>query len=507
MAVPAQKEKPIESRSYNESTIELLEAERSQELVIALCGPIGTQIHQIAELMNERLNEHYCYDSEVVKLSSFIAEKHPFKGREAEHFSKIEHFINSGNSMRNAYGAGVLAELAVHYISIKRHSKMSERQVHPGPVRFCHIIDSIKNVHELTLLRSVYSDVLVTVGAYDDKDRRVASLKRKGVSEEDVYRLIDRDSGEEYDNGQSVRKVFPQCDYFINCSDDVEDIQAKVDRFLGLITGSSLVTPTNDERNMCHAYYAGLNSACLSRQVGASLADSNGDLIGIGWNDVPQFGGGLYSENSEQDKRCFKIKDCVCHNDFEKNVIIDSIVEDLRSSMKTEDLDRLRDRLRRGRIGQLLEFSRSVHAEMYAILDSSAKGGGLRIKGGSIYVTTYPCHNCARHIVAAGIHNVYYLEPYSKSMAIRLHEDAITENVNNSNMVRVIPYEGIGPEMFARFFKMPEGGRKKNGKMIPTREKSAILRSSFSMRSYPQLESIVVESLKRKQLVGNGSKN
>lgn len=41
--------------------------------------------------------------------------------------------------------------------------------------------------------------------------------------------------------------------------------------------------------------------------------------------------------------------------------------------------------------------------------------------------TTYPCHNCARHIVAAGIREVVYIEPYPKSLAVKLHGDSIME--------------------------------------------------------------------------------
>lgn len=40
-------------------------------------------------------------------------------------------------------------------------------------------------------------------------------------------------------------------------------------------------------------------------------------------------------------------------------------------------------------------------------------------------MTTFPCHYCARHIVAAGIYEVQYIEPYPKSKALQLHADAI----------------------------------------------------------------------------------
>jgi hypothetical protein len=44
-----------------------------------------------------------------------------------------------------------------------------------------------------------------------------------------------------------------------------------------------------------------------------------------------------------------------------------------------------------------------------------------------MYVTAFPCHYCARHIVAAGIDEVQFIEPYPKSRALDLHGDSITQ--------------------------------------------------------------------------------
>lgn len=43
---------------------------------------------------------------------------------------------------------------------------------------------------------------------------------------------------------------------------------------------------------MYSAYAASLQSACLSRQVGAALLDDEGNLLAVGKNDVPKSGGG-----------------------------------------------------------------------------------------------------------------------------------------------------------------------------------------------------------------------
>lgn len=62
--------------------------------------------------------------------------------------------------------------------------------------------------------------------------------------------------------------------------------------------------------------------------------------------------------------------------------------------------------------GMSIDISSALHAEK--ILISHAARSGIRLDGASIYVTTFPCHDCARMIVEAGIRKVYYAEGYSQ---------------------------------------------------------------------------------------------
>jgi tRNA(Arg) A34 adenosine deaminase TadA len=70
-----------------------------------------------------------------------------------------------------------------------------------------------------------------------------------------------------------------------------------------------------------------------------------------------------------------------------------------------------------------LEYGRIIHAEMSAICDAARLGRALA--GTTLYTTTFPCHMCAKHVVAAGITNVTFLEPYPKSLTANLHGDAV----------------------------------------------------------------------------------
>jgi hypothetical protein len=49
----------------------------------------------------------------------------------------------------------------------------------------------------------------------------------------------------------------------------------------------------------------------------------------------------------------------------------------------------------------ITEFGCSVHAEMEALLACARSGRSAR--GAILYTTTFVCHNCTRHIIAAGI--------------------------------------------------------------------------------------------------------
>lgn len=57
------------------------------------------------------------------------------------------------------------------------------------------------------------------------------------------------------------------------------------------------------------------------------------------------------------------------------------------------------------------------HAELNAILNSSAPGG---LNGCTLYVTLFPCNECAKAIIQSGIKRVvYYLNKYADTESVR----------------------------------------------------------------------------------------
>lgn len=487
-----------------------IESTHTSELVIALCGPIGSPLHKVAEAIKARLETDFAYDRCTILRLSEIIEQHSSGIAKTSRYLRTTSLIEQGDTLRKQHGPSILAELAVSQIALERQ----KARHHTGGERFigrrvCHIVDSIKNQAELDILKLVYRDMLYFVGVYAPLPARVRSLQKGGLSQPEIYKLIDQDSGEELAHGQTVRDTFPHADFFLRIDADTDtQIAMRVERFLHLILGTKVLTPTYSETAMYMAASAAGNSACLSRQVGAALTDRKGEVISVGWNDVPQFGGSLYvsdptnDPNGEKDKRCWNLDGGVCFNDQEKRLISELLIDQLGIAGVIADKDRERaiSLIGSSKVKDLIEFSRAVHAEMHAILMGSQLSGD-RAKGGKLFCTTYPCHSCARHIVAAGITEVYYIEPYRKSLATKLHGDSITEDETDNAKVRILPYDGVAPTRYLKLFRVSGESRKTNGKMIRVDPKSAGPRFDKTLEALPTLEALVVKGLQEKNLV------
>lgn len=118
----------------------------------------------------------------------------------------------------------------------------------------------------------------------------------------------------------------------------------------------------------------------------------------------------------------------------------------------------------------ITEFGRAVHAEMEALLSSARSG--ISPRGATLYCTTFPCHNCAKHLVAAGVERVVYVEPYPKSQAEDLHSDAISFDRPAAGKVSFEPFVGLGPRRYFDLFAMKLGRgydvvRKRDGLKLP----------------------------------------
>lgn len=279
------------------------------------------------------------------------------------------------------------------------------------------------------------------------------------MSEEQAENLIERDEDESDEYGQHTRDSFHLSDFFINYDGSEDTLVNNIHRIIDIIFGDPYKTPTFDEFSMFMAFSSSLRSADLSRQVGAVIAKDQ-VIISTGSNDVPKFGGGVYWPEI---KKHGVVEDITNGRDYkrgydsnskEKNDIINSIIEGLKKEITNKNTIATIDKfLKKSKIKDITEYGRVVHAEMDAILNCARNG--TPTLGTTLYCTTFPCHNCAKHLIASGIKRVVYIEPYPKSKAMEFHDDSISYNTSHaSNKVIFEPFVGVGPRRFFDLFSM-----------------------------------------------------
>lgn len=490
--------------------IDDLRGRRTDELVIAFVGPVGSGCSTSASLLRKILESQYKYEEVVYhRVSAVIVENTSLAGEKsydssvtgAERVSKLQ---DIGNKLRQKFRNDYLMAKVVEKIAAHRLEKGGYAETEKGvlvtqPRRWAHIIDSIKNPAELALLRDVYGEMLWVFGVFAPEEIRKERLRTlESWDPNRISELFERDAKQEWVYGQGVRDTFFQADFFIrNDGQNDEALTRTLTRHLEVIFGTPVRTPNDEEAAMYAAYAAASMSACMSRQVGAAILAANREVIGIGWNDVPKFGGGLYGgEDGDGDHRCFKWGARVCHNDERKDRLYEDIYDGMKALLRPEvTLDQARDVLRKTDVRQLIEYSRSVHAEMAALI-SVARGNKAGLDGATLYCTTFPCHSCARHLVAAGIRRVVYIEPYPKSLTLDLHHDATSIRSVDKNKMLLEQYEGVSPRNLLRLFKPHELVRKDGGRLVDFSHAKAHPQNAVSVDDFSTHEKRVLARLK-----------
>ena len=313
------------------------------------------------------------------------------------------------------------------------------------------------------------------IGLYASETARKNALMLRGMTEPEAIKLIEMDLEGDAKSGQQTRKTFELADAW------VENDQ-QLARLLDLIFGNCFQTPGDDENAMSLAYTEALRSSDLSRQVGAAIVSETGELIATGRNEVPTAGGGQYSPPEEDTPTA---RDCDLGEDYnqrERQAIQRELVAGVGSLVKerfkcnplTEEQvvqiqEIVTDTLQNSRLREITEYGRAVHAEMSALM--TAVRIGVSVRGATLYCTTFPCHNCAKHLVASGIKRVVFVEPYPKSKAKDLHADSIklvgeevpeskmSEATSRSKRPRVLfePFVGVGPRRYFDLFSINLG--------------------------------------------------
>jgi deoxycytidylate deaminase len=494
------------------------------ELVFGLVYAAGTNDKPILHALEDHIKT-FGYKPNPIRLSDYL------KGlvkklrlgvdlEDSSEFVRINSHMDAGNKVHMKSNRGdFLALRACAQIGSERKARNNMPMPIPKTV---HILLSLKRPEEVNALRRIYGPGFFLVGVFATEEERLKFLMEdKSIPRAEAEKLIQRDEEETEEFGQRTRDTFYMADVFVRLT--AKEFKQQLWRFMDLVFGHPFMTPTPDENAMFLAYAASTRSAAYSRQVGAAITSNSGEIIGVGCNDVPQAGGGLYwPDKFDQRDHVFKYKDVigVDSNAACRDEIINDIMDRLRPEISKEKrLEKGKYLLKGSPILDITEYGRAVHAEMEAIL-ACARASVSPVHG-TLYTTTFPCHNCARHIIAAGIERVVYIEPYSKSRAKVLHSDSIRslgEMDDDSHVdpppplkVKFEPFVGIGPRRYFDLFSLrlstgfPKERRTKTGTARAWEKKEARIRVPMLPTSYLAREKLAVEEIAQtlKTLGGN----
>jgi len=518
MGEAAKKLESISGNSASKNILETIKKRILSELIFGFCGAVGAGASTISEKLEKNLVK-YDYTIIRIKISDILLENLDrykeaidFKGTKSDlEFDKNNRgkvLQDLGDHLRDIKGSGILSQLVIKKIAMERklvyekkgkklftENNGGDQEIDIDPdVRIAWLIDSFKNPEEVEVFRHIYRNIFYLVGVLCPRGLRAQRLEHKGISRQDAADMIERDKSEDRDYGQQLIKTIHLSDCFINNThNNTANAEQELSRFLKIIFGVN-ISPTKAEFAMYIAYSSALKSSCLSRQVGSAIVNSNGDIITTGCNDVPKAGGGLYRyEDLLEDCRCLNMWDGACSNDAGKKDIKSQIEKILIENKVKNSVELAEEISENTKIKAITEYTRAIHAEMDALI-SAARNPNAGVLGADMYVTTFPCHNCARHIVAAGIKNVYYIEPYEKSLAVKLHNDSISTEEKLENKVNFLPFQGIAPQQYQNLFVI-HGDRKSGGKATTVDIKMAKPINEMFVDRYFDYESKVVKYL------------
>jgi cytidine deaminase len=385
----------------------------SEEVVIGLVGAIGSNLAVFQNILKTELEDTFNFDVFVIKVSEDILIPHPNVKNVSDFdtstkYKRINSLMNLGNKLRELHGVDYVAlEVACKIRELRKNYSGSKK-------RIAYVVNSLKHDAEVSSLKKLYGHTFFQISIFESESKRKEILNNNvGMTLDEAEKLIKRDEKEEDKWGQRTSVAFPLADYFVKF-DDKSGIHIKnaIIRFIKLILGNPYITPTFSESAIYMAFMSGLRSSDLSRQVGAVIAKED-NILSTGSNDVPKFGGGLYmplynEENGKIDDfakgRDYKIgEDC---NHIQRNNLVNGIYESIRKDLEdilSEDIPsqkevllKIRDSIKESEIKDITEYGRMVHAEMDAILNCARSNNSTQ--GATLYVTTFPCHNCAKHI-------------------------------------------------------------------------------------------------------------
>lgn len=484
-----------------------LDPKNDSELVIGLIGALGTDLTRVQHHLGEHLRTAG-YTVREIKVSRDVIPLVAAAAVEGlSEADRIRRLMDAGDEARKGSGDNSVLALGVAAQVNRGREKDPTLGTSLAAPKHAYIVNSLKHPAEVHRLRQLYPGGFYLLGIHCAREERARYLvEDRQIPPEDADELMGRDEDAHVEWGQRTGAAFHLSDFFVHLTPHDGHLKHSVWRIVDLLFGHPYLTPTFDEYAMYMAFGAALRSADLSRQVGAVIAKDN-ELLSTGANDCPCSGGGLYWP--EPDETSGELVDAENGRDWTRGTDSNKveqtrIMDGIAGALAREGMDEAtcRDVLAQSAIRHLTEYGRVVHAEMEALL--SCARNGISTRGATLYCTTFPCHNCAKHIIAAGITRVVYIEPYPKSKAREFHADSMEMGFSaDADKVHFEPFVGVGPRRFLDLFSMELGDgyplRRKDdtGATLQWALHTSSMRIPMATVSYLDLESLAAEEFTR----------
>src|SRR5260370_872198 len=204
------------------------------ELIIAIAGPIGVDMDQIAQSIDAAFIA-VRYQSSLIKLTTEMA-RYPITDPESlaeiakwsgsDTYNVYMRKMSEANAIRKQYSdPAVLARIAVDAIRADR--KTETTSFDKVRAKHAYIIRQLKRPEEVTLLRKIYGRQFILASAYAPEHERKEQLCQRLRGElstaatpaEIGYlaeQLIERDAAEDQEAlGQQLSETFHLADVFI----------------------------------------------------------------------------------------------------------------------------------------------------------------------------------------------------------------------------------------------------------------------------------------------------
>lgn len=447
------------------------------DLIFALVSPVGTDGPLVRTKLQAALST-YGYVTRPIKLSLLLEEKGKRDGK------TISSAVATRKSELMTYGDQLCEETdeasAVALLGVAEILRLRAADA-PEQVRTAYVIDSLKRPAEVTLLRGLYGDHLLVLGLQQDvvqREKRLVEMSRPSAGGKQrtevasgARELIERDRhGGHGEFGQNTRQTFPMADVFLDLDAAVDH---QINRVIDLLFGNpSYEAPTDDEYGMMLASLASTRSPELGLKVGAALFRGR-SLLGAGANEHP-----AQTTTPLADQGSLDITELIADTVERLLPELNAEAQAAHDTDRSAYIENLQGTILKGsQIRSLVEFQRPVHAEMNALLDALGLGHAVaaphipaasRLLYGTpdptelkLYVTAFPCHNCAKHLVQLGV-AVIYLEPYPKSRAEAMYGEAVSE--------RFTPFNGIAPQRYHALFDVSQDRKGPDGAILQWNE-------------------------------------